>query len=220
MGASKQNPVDPWQVASEDGHLTDPQTWDLLFSMSRWNLNTACAMLVGEHPVKKLPGAMALGMPPKTANGKYLLQRARADGAPEKSPPLLLLRWARDTGVMMPPGLQDAWTRREAAIAGAERPAGPDSEEGQAGSQPSQLMVEEYSLDEVDVAILKVLNKVGHSLPYIDIGESLPPGSRRGYKAVRKRCKRLATGAHPLLTTPPRKGAQITAAGVAAIPDL
>jgi len=103
-------------IAGVDRHLTEPQTWDLLFSLPNWNLGTACAMLAGEHPVLDLPGAMTLGAPPATGNGKYLLQRARADGLPDRVSPLVLVRWARDTGPVIPPGLQDAWKRANAAV--------------------------------------------------------------------------------------------------------
>ena len=74
---------------------------------------------------------------------------------------------------------------------------------------------EELRLDEVDLAILKVLAKYGHSLPFTDISAMLPSGKRRTRKIVATRCKALQRKA--LLKIIPRKGALITSTGKAVI---
>lgn len=70
-------------------------------------------------------------------------------------------------------------------------------------------------LDEVDIAILKVLDSRPHALFYSDIADGLPAAHARNRNTVSQRCKHLASLG--LVSLPPRKGAQITPAGHAIV---
>lgn len=176
--------------------LPDFPTW---LQMETWPLHAACSLVFGLEPP----------FSSKDLSGRPRKLLILADNCPkrlrleeEKVKPAVFIAWAMELVCYLPPELRN--------LADISLSSEWD-EEFLHHRRVTAEQDSEPDLDEVDVAILKVLASYPHAVPFLDISSALSSGVARNRNTVSRRSKRLATLG--LVSLPPRKGAQITTVG-------
>lgn len=191
--------------------LPDYSTWLI---MESWPLHAACSLVYDIAP-PAIPDELS-GDPKKL----YELadnSRERLQVKAGRVKPLAFAVWTLELGYHVPPALQDLVDGSPPGV-GDEEAQEPQPNHGityeatvAAASRGNEEMpIEELVLDEVDVAILKVLANYSHAVPFVDLADALPPGCRRNRNTVSRRCRKLKDKG---LVSLPGRGAQIKPAG-------